>query len=146
MKNCTETSSNNIQGLSLALHILGYMLVKWFEFAPLLFPYDYQDSPFLQILFCVLTIYFLVQYILVHYLSRDLKCLRLHHLKLLIVNLCISLFSVLIFIRLTRNEVYDSIHLMRYIFGYEGISVATLFASTIVAIIRSKRRTGDGLA
>lgn len=125
--------------LLIIFHNLGCTFVKMFEFGPLLFPYQYRESSFLRDVIFFLVAYLLVQYVLIHLLLGNTDSLRSYHFRLLQVNLCISISSVLTLSWLARGEVYATISLTKYIFAYEGASVVMLLASTIIALIRTKR-------
>lgn len=123
----------------IVIHILGCAFVKMFEFGPLLFPYQYQDSSFLRNILFVLVAYLLVQYVLIHLLLGNTDSLRSCHFRLMQVDLCISISSVLTLPWLAHSEVHATINLMKYIFAYEGTSVVMLLASMIIALVRTNR-------
>ena len=144
MKNHSKNTPKDNKDVLGVLPILGLTFAKMAEVGPLLFPYNYVDSPrFFQYVVCFFMAYYLLQYVLVHWLLRRSNHLRQYHFKLLITNVCISVVSVLIFLPLTRNEIFEIIQFRRYVFACEGVAIGTLIASTIVAFIKSSKVKRD---
>lgn len=140
MRNYFENMSQQKKDILVVLPALGITFAKSAELGPLLFPYNYIDSPrCFQYVACFFIVYYIVQYVLIHWLLRGSNYLRQYHFILLLANLCISVASVLIFKPNTSNEIFEIIHYRRHVFTCEVVAIGTLIVSTIVALIKSSK-------
>lgn len=130
-----ENVSPGKWALLIILHVVGCVHTKMFELGPIMFPYNIPKSD-LRNIALILFVYLLVQYILVQSLIGGKKCGRCYHFRLVKLNLCISISSMLTLPLLPIDDKYIWIKI--FIFVYEGIALISVLLSTAITILRTR--------
>ena len=132
-----ENMSPGKWALLIIIHVVGCELIRVFELAPGFFPQIVIDKTTLGKYTVLFAVYMLVQYSLVQLLIGGKNSARKYHFRLCILNLLISISSVLTLpLRIPEDDI---IGMTTFIFLWEGIALISVLLSTAITILRTRK-------
>ena len=132
-----ENVSPGKWALLIIVHVVGCELIRVFELAPGFFPQIVIDKTTLGKYTVLFAVYMLAQYSLVQLLVGGKSSALKYHFRLCILNLLISISSVLTLpLRISEDDI---IGMTTFIFLWEGIALISVLLSTAITILRTRK-------